>query len=517
MLHDLGLLAQGLKEWDLLSPCPHGGALDGLVGVLACHAAVGEFKQDRLTSIETEGEVHVPFHVFGVDRQIAHETRQEDQHIIEQGAGVGEDDALRARVTDVALMPESDVLHRGLGVAAQDAGQAAQTLPGDGVALMGHGGAALLPLGKSFLHLEDFRALEMTELGRPAVDGATDQGDRRQELRMAVALDDLGGDVGRLEPEFFTDIRLHLGIEMGVGADGPAEHSVGDAVAGLLQALDGPAELIVHDSELQPEGDRLGMDAVAAADHRGELVLFGADGDRLAEFVQILEQDVGRLDHLDREGRIEQIGGGESAMDPAGRFPDMRGDLLEKGDHVVVRALLDLPDILDIELAVLADRLGILLGNDPEFCHALAGKGLDLKPDFQFTLLRPNGAHLGAAVAFNHRGTLTQETRQGSLFSLAGVSWRKFYLSQTRVFGTPSGMPRDRGRSICCTASLRQLEAFAAVAGLGNNVSLTEEILDRGQRFPVIAGIAGNRGDQITEGDRGFWVGVIFHGVVCFC
>ena len=83
-------------------------------------------------------------------------------------------------------------------------------------------------------------------------------------------------------------------------------------------------------------------------------------------------------------------------------------------------------------------------------------------------------------------------------------------------FAIPLGMTRNRDHSNDGSASLGQLKAFAAVAGLGDHVSLAEKILDRGQCFPIIAGIAGNRGNQIPEGGGGFGVRVGFHGVLSF-
>ena len=416
VLHDFGFLTEGLKQRQFLGPGPHGGPLDGLVGILACHAPVGEFQQDGLAPPESESEVHVSLHVLGIDGQVAHKPGQQHQHVVKQGAGVGQDDPFRTGVTDVALVPESDVFHGGLGIAAKDASEAAEALAGDRVPLVRHGGASLLPLGKSLLHLEDFRPLEMAELGGPAVDAAADERDRRHELGMTVALDDLGGNVRGLEAEFFADVGLDLGIEMGVCSNGPADRTVCDAFPGLLQTLDGAAELVVHNGKLETEGDRLGMDAVAAADHRGEFVLLGPRGDRLQELLQVLEQDIGRLDHLDRQGGVEQVGRGESAVDPSGRLADMDGDFLEEGDHVVIRPLLDLADLVDAEGSLIADRLGILLGDDSDLGHPFAGKGLDFEPDFQFPLLRPNGAHLGAAVAIDHPETLARPPFQGSPF-----------------------------------------------------------------------------------------------------
>ena len=121
---------------------------------------------------------------------------------------------------------------------------------------------------------------------------------------------------------------------------------------------------------------------MATADHRSELVFLSLGGDRHEEFLEILEQDVGRLDHLDRKSCVEQVGRGKSAVDPAGRLTDMDGDLLQEGDHIMIRPLLDFAHLLDPESSLLADRLGIFLGNDSELGHPLTGQSLDLEPDF---------------------------------------------------------------------------------------------------------------------------------------
>lgn len=259
VLHDFGFLTEGLKQRELFGPGSHGGALDSLIGVLAGHASVGEFQQDGLTPPEPQGEVHIALHVLGIDGQVAYESGQQHQHVVEQGAGIRKDDPLRAGMTDVALMPKGDIFHGSLGIAAQNARKAAKPLPGNRVTLVRHGGATLLPLGESLLDLQDFRALEVAEFGGPAVDAAADERDRRHELGMTVALDDLSGNIRGLEAELFADVGLDLGIEVGIRSHSPANRAISDAFTRLLKALDSAAELVIHDGELKTEGDRLGM------------------------------------------------------------------------------------------------------------------------------------------------------------------------------------------------------------------------------------------------------------------
>ena len=66
-----------------------------------------------------------------------------------------------------------------------------------------------------------------------------------------------------------------------------------DLLARRDQALAGARELGVGVGELQAEGRRLGVDAVAAADGRRHLVLEGARFERGEQRVDIGDQEVG--------------------------------------------------------------------------------------------------------------------------------------------------------------------------------------------------------------------------------
>ena len=52
----------------------------------------------------------------------------------------------------------------------------------------------------------------------------------------------------------------------------PESFPTAAAFAGALQSFERAAELVIHQRHLQAEGRRLGVDAVAAADHGGELI-----------------------------------------------------------------------------------------------------------------------------------------------------------------------------------------------------------------------------------------------------
>ena len=108
-------------------------------------------------------------------------------------------------MADVALVPERDVLQRGDGIAANDPRETAQAFAGDRVALVRHRRTAFLPVAEKFFHFENFGPLQMTELGRPAIDARGDQRERGQKFRVPVALDDLGRKRRRFQAELLAD------------------------------------------------------------------------------------------------------------------------------------------------------------------------------------------------------------------------------------------------------------------------------------------------------------------------
>ena len=93
------------------------------------------------------------------------------------------------------------------------------------------------------------------------------------ELRVPIALNDLRGKRRRLQAELLADRSLDRRIEVRVRADRAAQLADAHARRRLLEPFQGAAEFVIHQRQLQSEGDRLGMDAVAAADHRRHLEL----------------------------------------------------------------------------------------------------------------------------------------------------------------------------------------------------------------------------------------------------
>src|SRR4051795_9601143 len=205
-------------------PCALGVLLDDPVRLVARVPALDQGEQHPLGEQRAVREVEVRAHAIGVDDEAADDPQREVLHVVEQDRRVGQDHALGARVRDVALVPERDVLDARLRVAAQHARQAADALAHDRVALVRHRARALLlPRAERLLGLADLGALELADLGREALEPGAGESDRLQQRRVAVARDDLGRHRLGRERQAREHARLEVGVGRAVRADGAAQ------------------------------------------------------------------------------------------------------------------------------------------------------------------------------------------------------------------------------------------------------------------------------------------------------
>ena len=263
-----------------------------------------------------------------------------------------------------------------------------------------------MPLGEEFLHFEDFGALQVTELGGPAVDRTGGQGEHGDELGMAVALHDLGGKGGGFESEPDADLILDARIQMGPRPDRTAQFPHRDPLTHFDEALADTAKFIIHESQLEPEGDRFGMDAMAASHHGGQFVSAGLLGGRSADLIDAPDQKVDGRGHLHGERGVEDIRGSQSLVHPAGGGADRVRHILKEGDDIVVGPLFDLKNGRNGKLGLFADGLGVFLRDLSEARHGFAGESFDLEPDFVFALVGPEGSHLRPGISVNHPSNL---------------------------------------------------------------------------------------------------------------
>src|SRR4029077_722236 len=89
-------------------------------------------------------------------------------------------------------------------------------------------------------------------------------------------------------------------------------------------------------------------------------------------------------------------------MDPARCWPDRFGDVFEKSDDVVVRSLFDFENLRNRKSRSLANLGGVLLWDLAKLRHRLAGEHLNLQPNLELALIRPDLAHLWPGITVDH-------------------------------------------------------------------------------------------------------------------
>jgi hypothetical protein len=159
------------------------------------------------------------------------------------------------------------------------------------------------------------------------------------------------------------------------------------------------------------------MNAVAAADADGVAVLEGASLQHGEQAVEVGQQQVGGAHKLHVEAGIEHVGGGHALVHEAGGRADILGKVGQEGNHVMPGDALDLVDPLDLEGTFLPDLLSRLLRDHAQRRLGVAGMRLDLEPDAELALRRPDGGHLGPGVTGDHgsRFALLVTGRSGPL------------------------------------------------------------------------------------------------------
>ena len=300
-------------------------------------------------------------------------------------------------------MPQRDVLERGLTVATNDPRQPDDLLATDGVALVWHRRRALLAAGERLLDFPDFRLLQPADLERELLERGRGDGQRRQQLGVPIALNHLRGDRHRREPEPIADRGFDRRRQVRECADGTRQLPDADHGAGAPHPLDVTANLGVPERELQAEGHRFGVHAVRAADHRRAAMLERAIANGPGERLQVFQDDVARLAHLQGLRSIDDVRRGHPEVKPACRRPDVLGHRGRERDHVVLGGTLDVLDPRNVEPTPLADVPGGRGRHDAGVRHRVRCRSLDPQPQLVAALVAPDAAHLRVGVSRYHR------------------------------------------------------------------------------------------------------------------
>ena len=308
---------------------------------------------------------------------------------------------------DVALVPERVVLERGGGVAAKQAREPDDLLAADRVSLVGHRRRALLPLAERLFDLADLGLLKSANLERELLERRTNDGEHRDQLGVAIALDHLRRDRRRRQTQRSTDVALDRRRQVRERADRARQLADGDDLARAPETHDVSSELGVPQRELETEGHRLGMHAVRASDHRRASMLQRPGVNGLHQPIEIGEEQVARLAHLDRLRGVDDVGGGQAEVQPARRGADMLGHGGRERDDVVLGDFFDLLDARDVEGAAFADVARRIGRDDSRPRHGLGCGHFDLQPGLVLPLVAPDATHFRMRITPDHLSEIT--------------------------------------------------------------------------------------------------------------
>ena len=136
------------------------------------------------------------------------------------------------------------------------------------------------------LPLRELRCAADGGFRAPALERCRDDRERGKILRVTVALDYLRGDRRGGQAEALADFLLDLRAEVRARADGAGNFSHGHLARGGVEARGVAPIFRVPVRNFQAEGDRLGMDAVRAADFGRVLEFPGALFEHFAEIAR---------------------------------------------------------------------------------------------------------------------------------------------------------------------------------------------------------------------------------------
>ena len=251
----------------------HGVALNEHVRLLAGHPRLDEREKDRFAEEEPAGALEISGESLGVHDEAVDQRARAILHERERRGRVGGDHSLDARVRDVALVPERDILERGNDVPAEHPRQPRDVLAEDRVSFVRHRRGALLPLREGLFGLADLVALPVPDVGREPLDPGADDRERGEEGGVPIARDHLRRHGLGAQPQRRQGSRFDGRRKVRVRADGPRDLSHRDLVTRDAKPRDPALRFGEVARQRDAKRDRLRVDAVRTPDHRRRRVL----------------------------------------------------------------------------------------------------------------------------------------------------------------------------------------------------------------------------------------------------
>ena len=319
---------------------------------------------------------------------------------------------------------------------ADDAGQPADPLRHDRVPLVRHRRRAFLPAAERLLDLAHLGAGEVADLEREPLERRGEKRERIEHLGVSVALEDLRRARGRLQPQPLARDSLDFGVGGGVGPHGTRELPDPHPLERALDPRPIANEPERPAGELQPEGGRLGVNAVRAPDRDRVAMLLRAGDHRGERPLDPVEHENARIADLERERGVEDVRRREAVVEPATVLPELLRHRVDERGDVVMRRCLDLGDALRRgRLGPLADRSHGLAWNDSDLGPTIERGQLDVEPSLQLRSVRPDRRHGRAGVARNH--SCESSARSGRPAAAAAMS-RRYCMPSKRIRAQPA-------------------------------------------------------------------------------
>ena len=126
---------------------------------------------------------------------------------------------------------------------------------------------------------------------------------------------------------------------------------------------------------------------------------------RIGQGIEVPQDDVAGLAHLQRLSRVDDVRGRHPEVHPPRGLANLLGDRRRERDHVVLRDLLYLFDAIDVECAALANVAGGFGRDDPGSRHGFSSRRFHEQPRLVPTLVAPDPAHFRVCVALDQSGS----------------------------------------------------------------------------------------------------------------
>src|SRR4029077_16001443 len=139
------------------------------------------------------------------------------------------------------------------------------------------------------------------------------------------------------------------------------------------------------------------------------------------QLFKIDEDEVERLGHLHGQRGVHNIRRGQPHVEEPMLRPYRFRERFEKGDHVVLRHLLDSGDTLYINPGFLPNTSRGTARDLSGSFERLAGGQLDCEPDLVLAFQFPDGFHLGTGVAINHLFSVSRMLKMSASGVLASL------------------------------------------------------------------------------------------------